>query len=183
MQIWDYALGTSLVIERADKAVIIDTTMGRGSLYHYIRDQVLRNKDVPLEVFLTHQHEDHTLGLVSFVGASQLKKVYVHEEDSAPIGKLLGPDVSKLTLVKDGDLIPLGSGNVQVISVPGHTLGSIVMKYGHYLFSGDSIGTGYIGVGAFSVEQYITFLQHLLDVMGEGKYVIFAATLASSLLQ
>jgi predicted peptidase len=29
-QVWDYALGTSFVIERPDKAVIVDTTMGHG---------------------------------------------------------------------------------------------------------------------------------------------------------
>jgi glyoxylase-like metal-dependent hydrolase (beta-lactamase superfamily II)/predicted esterase len=173
-QVWDYALGTSWVVERADKAVIIDTTMGHGGLYQFIRDNVLKNKNIDLEVFLTHQHDDHIRGLASFIGAAQLKKVYVHKEDSAAVIRMLGPDGGKVSLVKDGDLIPLGGKNVEVIGVPGHTLGSIVMKYNNYLFSGDSIGTGYIGVGALSAEQYIGSLQHLLDRMGPGKYDIYA---------
>lgn len=173
-QVWDYALGTSWVIERQDKAVIIDTAMGHGSIYKYIRDKVLVNKDVPIEIFLTHQHQDHTLGLTSFIGASQVKNVYVHKEDSALVKSLLGPDAGKVKYVKDGDLIPLGGKNVEVIGVPGHTMGSIVMKYENYLFSGDSIGTGYIGVGAFSVQQYVGSVQHLLDKMGSGHYTIYA---------
>ena len=173
-QVWDYALGTSWIVERADKAVIIDTTMGHGGIYQFIHDNVLKNKDVPLEVFLTHQHDDHIRGLQSFVGAAQLKKVYVHKEDSAPVIKMLGPDGGKVSFVKDGDLIPLGGGNVEVIGVPGHTLGSIVMKYDHYLFPGDSIGTGYVGVGSISVEQYIGSVQHLLDRMGSLHYNIYA---------
>src|SRR5579871_209 len=87
-QVWDYALGTSWIVERSDKAVIIDTTMGHGGLYQFIHDNVLKNKDIPLEVFLTHQHDDHIRGLQSFIGAAQLKKVYVHKEDSAPVIKM-----------------------------------------------------------------------------------------------
>jgi glyoxylase-like metal-dependent hydrolase (beta-lactamase superfamily II)/poly(3-hydroxybutyrate) depolymerase len=173
-QVWDYALGTSWIIERPGKAVIVDTTMGHGGLYQYIRDNVLKDKNVDLEVFLTHQHDDHIRGLASFIGADQLKRVYVHKEDAAAVIKMLGPDGGKVKLVKDGDLIPLGDKNVEVIGVPGHTFGSIIMKYDRYLFSGDSIGTGYIGVGAGSVEQYIGALQHLLDRMGTLHYTIYA---------
>lgn len=178
-QVWDYALGTSIVIERADKAVIIDTTMGHiggdGGIYQYIRDHVLKNRNIDLEVFITHQHDDHIRGLASFVGAAQLKKVYVHSEDSGPVRNVLGPDAAKVTLVKDGDLIPLGGKNIEVIGVPGHTLGSIVMKYENNIFSGDSIGTGYVGVGALSIEEYIQSLQHLLDRMGTGHYNVYGA--------
>jgi predicted peptidase/glyoxylase-like metal-dependent hydrolase (beta-lactamase superfamily II) len=173
-QVWDYALGTSWIVERGDKAVIVDTTMGHGGLYEFIRDNVLKNKNADLEVFLTHQHDDHIRGLASFIGAAQLKKVYVHKEDSAAVIKMMGPDGGKVSLVKDGDMVPLGGKNVEVIGVPGHTAGSIVMKYENYLFPGDSIGTGYIGVGALSAEQYIGSLQHLLDRMGPEHYDIYA---------
>ena len=57
--------------------------------------------------------------------------------------------------------------------MPGHTLGSIVVKYENYIFSGDSIGTGYIGVGALTAEEYIQSVQHLLDSMGAGKYIVY----------
>ncbi len=172
-EVWDYALGTAFVIERPEKAIIIDTTMGHGSIYQFIKNNVLSNKNIDLEIFFSHQHNDHVLGLPSFAGAAQLKKVYVHALDAAPVKALLGADAGKLVLVKDGDQIPFGGKNAEVIAVPGHTLGSIVLKYENYLFAGDSIGTGYVGVGQILVEQYVQEVQHLLDKMGAGKYIVY----------
>jgi glyoxylase-like metal-dependent hydrolase (beta-lactamase superfamily II)/predicted esterase len=171
-RVWDYALGTAWVIERPEKAVIIDVTMGQDSIYQFIKDNILVNKDIDIEIIVTHQHNDHIRALSSFVGAAQLKSVYVHKEESLPVIRLLGPDAAKVKLVKDGDLIPLGGKNIEIIEVPGHSLGCIVMLYDNYMFSGDSIGTGYVGVGAISVEQYIQSVQHLLDRMGNNKYSI-----------
>jgi hypothetical protein len=42
------------------------------------------------------------------------------------------------------------------------------------LFPGDAIGTGYIGCGDLTVEEYIPSVQHLLDVMGNEQYTILA---------
>jgi glyoxylase-like metal-dependent hydrolase (beta-lactamase superfamily II)/predicted esterase len=173
-QVWDYALGTSWVVERGNNVMIVDTTMGHGGLYQYIRDHVLVNKSAEIEIFLSHQHDDHIRGLASFIGADQLKNVYAGKQDTGPIVAMLGPDGNKVHAVKDGDLFPLGDSDAEVISVPGHTAGSIVVKYKRYLFTGDSIGTGYIGVGALSAEQYLGSLQHLLDRMGPGHYSVYA---------
>ena len=177
VQVWDYALGTTLVIERADKAVLIDTTMGRigrdGGIYQYIRDHVLKNRNADIEVFITHQHNDHIIGLASFVGAPQVKKIYVHREDAPLVLKMMGPDASKVTFVKDGDRVPLGGKDIEVIGVRGHTFGAIVMKYENFLFSGDSIGTGYVGISVISLEEYVDSLKHLLERMGDGRYIVY----------
>jgi glyoxylase-like metal-dependent hydrolase (beta-lactamase superfamily II) len=179
VQVWDYALGTTMVIERADKAVLIDTTMGRigrdGGIFQYIRDHVLKNRNIDIEVFITHQHNDHIIGLASFVGAAQVKKIYVHREDSAPVIRLMGPDAAKVALVKDGDLIPFDGKNIEVIGVRGHTFGSLVMKFENFLFSGDSVGTGYVGISVISLEEYLDSLHHLQQRMGNGKYIVYGA--------
>lgn len=175
-EVWDWALGTSIVIERADKAAIFDTTMGRigenGGIYHYIRDNVLANKDIDLDVYITHDHGDHIRGLASFIGADQLKHVYVHEPDDRAVESILGADAGKIVRVRDGDRIPFGGSQFEIINVPGHTLGSIVIKFEDYLFSGDTIGTGYVGVSRISIEDYANSLRHLLEKMGDGHYQI-----------
>ncbi|MFN8091963.1 MAG: MBL fold metallo-hydrolase [Vicinamibacteria bacterium] len=61
-QVWDYYLGTVYVIERKDKALLVDTGMGSGSLLEFVRSHVLANADVPLEVAITHDHFDHISG-------------------------------------------------------------------------------------------------------------------------
>jgi glyoxylase-like metal-dependent hydrolase (beta-lactamase superfamily II)/pimeloyl-ACP methyl ester carboxylesterase len=173
-EIWDYSLGTAYVIERSDKAVIIDAAAGDGNIFQFIRDKVLINKNIDIDIIITHDHFDHIIGLASFVGAPQLKKVYVHKEDSDPVKMILGADAGKVNYVNDGDKIPLGYKNIEVISIPGHSWGSIVMWYENNLFTGDAIGSGdvWLGGSILSIEDYIQSVQHLLDKIGNNKLTI-----------
>jgi len=43
------------------------------------------------------------------------------------------------TGLHDGDRIDLGDGELEVIHTPGHTVGSICLRYGSVLFSGDHV--------------------------------------------
>lgn len=173
-RIWDHGLNTATLIERADKAILVDCTLGKGNLLDFIRANVLKNKDIDIEVFITHNDGDHINGLEHFLGAAQLKKVYVHKYDADLVKAKLGKDAGKVVIVKDGDKIALGGTQTETIWVPGHSRGHTVLKYGNYLFPGDAIGTGYIGCGDLTIEEYIQSVQHLLDVMGTGKYIIYA---------
>jgi glyoxylase-like metal-dependent hydrolase (beta-lactamase superfamily II)/poly(3-hydroxybutyrate) depolymerase len=170
-EVWDYSLGTAYVIERSDKAVIIDAGSGEGSIYQFIKDKVLVNKNIDIEIMITHNHFDHIVGLASFVGSPQIKKVYVHKEDSDPVKMILGADAGKLQFVSDGDKIPLGGKNIEVISVPAHSWGSVVFWSENNLFSGDAIGSGdvWLGFSIMSIEDYIQSVQHLLDKIGNNK--------------
>jgi len=173
-RIWDHGLNTAHLIELSDKAILVDCTLGKGNLLQFIRENVLKNKDIDIEVFVTHNDNDHIYGLNHFLGSSQLKKVYVHKYDAELVRKVLGKDANKVVLVKDGDPIPMGGKTGETIWVPGHSRGHTVLKYENYLFPGDAIGTGYIGCGDLTVEEYIPSVQHLLDVMGNEQYTILA---------
>lgn len=173
-RIWDHGLNTAHLIERQDKAILVDCTLGKGNLLEFIRNNVLKNKDIDIEVFITHNDGDHINGLEHFLGANQLKKVYVHKYDADLVKAKLGNDANKVVLVNDGDQISFGGEKAETIWVPGHSRGHTVMKYENYLFPGDAIGTGYIGCGDLTVEEYINSLQHLLDRMGDNKYTILA---------
>lgn len=168
-QVWDYYLGTAYVVERSDKALVIDAGMGSGSLYAFIRQGVLKSRDVPIEVAVTHDHFDHVSGLSSFVGAPQVRRVYVHGEDRAAVARILGEDAGKIQPVADGDAIPLGGSAVEVIHVPGHTFGSVAYRYEDSLYTGDAVGTGdaWLGFSPLSIEEYAGSLRHLLDRVGD----------------
>jgi glyoxylase-like metal-dependent hydrolase (beta-lactamase superfamily II)/predicted esterase len=170
-QVWDYSLGTVYVIERSDKAVIIDAGSGEGSIYQFIKDEVLVNKNIDIEIMITHNHFDHIVGLGSFVGSPQIKKVYVHKADSDPVKMILAVDAGKIQFVNDGDQIPLGGKDIEVIRVPGHSWGSIAFWYEDNLFTGDAIGSGdvWLGGSILSIEGYIQSVQHLLDKIGNKK--------------
>ena len=73
--------------------------------------------------------------------------------------------------MSDGDKITLGGKNIEVISVPAHSWGSVVFWYENNLFSGDAIGSGdaWLGFSSMSIEDYIQSVQHLLDKIGNNK--------------
>jgi glyoxylase-like metal-dependent hydrolase (beta-lactamase superfamily II)/predicted esterase len=168
-EVWDYSLGTAYVIERPGKAVIIDAAAGGSSIFQFIKDKVLANKDIDIDIMVTHNHFDHIAGLSSFVGADQIKTVYVHKEDSEAVKRLMGADAGKIKFITDGDKITFNGKDIEVIGVPGHTWGSVVFWYENNLFAGDAIGSGdaWLGSAIMSVEEYIQSVQHLVDKIGD----------------
>jgi len=174
-QIWDYSLGTVYVIEGSDRAVVVDAGMGGSSLFRFIKDEILENKNIDIDIFITHNHFDHLGGLPDFIGSAQVKNVYVHREDSDVVIRLMGPDAGKVSFVKDGDKIPFNGEDIEVISVPGHSWGSVAYWYQDKLFSGDAIGSGdaWLGGAILSVEDYIQSVQHLADIIGDNKITVY----------
>lgn len=163
----DYELGQIWVIENQDGATVIDTGMGAGDLFDYIVNNVLVNKDANIDVVLTHNHGDHIGCLDDFVGKDQVKNVYVAEGDKDAIIRKMGEDAGKVSIVKDGDKIDIGNGeNLEVVAVPGHTAGSIVLFYGDEdVFTGDAVGSGdlWMQIGMCSIQTYTKSLQHFID--------------------
>lgn len=125
------------VIEGKDSALIVDTGYGSGNLKEYL--QTLTK--LPLIIVNTHGHRDHT------GGDRQFLKVYLHPDDFYMVNARYDKeeDKSRLALptfvpVKEGHIFDLGGRKLEVIEVPGHTHGSIVLldKENKLLFSGDN---------------------------------------------
>ena len=98
-------------------------------------------------VVTTHQHWDHHRALADVVGATGAE-VVAGEPDADAITEQTGVDVTRR--VTDGDRVAVGSCELEVIRVTGHTPGSICLLYrdpdGHpHLFTGDSLFPGGVG--------------------------------------
>jgi glyoxylase-like metal-dependent hydrolase (beta-lactamase superfamily II) len=112
-------------------AVLIDAADEPERILELIDDNRLA------KVITTHQHPDHWQALskvVSTTGADS----FAHPADAAGI-----PVVT--ATVEDGDTIAVGSCNLDVIHIVGHTPGSIALFYrdaGGHLFTGDSLFPG-----------------------------------------
>jgi len=98
-------------------------------------------------VLLTHGHSDHTGGIAKFEKAQVMalaEEVDVVEGRSTGGGPILRLRSAKPTgirlsrILHDGEVVQLGSIQVRVFAVPGHTPGSAAYAIGGNLFLGDS---------------------------------------------
>lgn len=163
--VWDYELGKIYVInpDKTKNAVLIDTAMGgygAADLYGFLVDQGLVDESQTIDVVLTHNHGDHTMGLPSLAASGKLGELYIHELDAPSVVKADYIDLNKVSYIKEGDTIPTGGYDLEVYEVPGHTQGSVVFFYAdRYIFTGDAIGSGDVWMTATSVEEYLPYIQ------------------------
>ena len=116
------------------EAVLIDAANEPERLLELIGDNRLSI------VVTTHQHPDHWQGLERVVDATGAESV-AHPDDAGGI-----PVVT--STVEDGDSVRVGTCSLEVISIKGHTPGSIALLYrgdGGHLFTGDSLFPGGVG--------------------------------------
>ncbi|MCS7180426.1 MAG: MBL fold metallo-hydrolase [bacterium] len=104
----------------------------------------------PFMIINTHGHFDH-------IGANHLFNlpVYIHKNDfeflknpEKNLSSLFDiPYVckNKVFIVEEKDVIKIGEINLEVIHTPGHTPGSICLKFDNILFTGDTIFADGIG--------------------------------------
>lgn len=166
-----------------ERCLLIDTGWGVGDLPALVASL----SPLPLTVVNTHGHPDHVLG------NGQFDRVYVHAADETATRKLppdgmrrwvvdnalpkplpadfqfdawavTGPDA--LETIQGGHVFDLGGRTLEVISVPGHTPGSICLldRQARVLFSGDSVLPGAIWLHleeSLSLSRFHENLQRL----------------------
>ena len=98
-------------------------------------------------VVTTHQHWDHHRALAAVVAATGAE-VVAGAADAEAITAQTGVAVTRR--VGDGDTVAVGTCSLEVVSVAGHTPGSIALVYDDpdgrpHLFTGDSLFPGGVG--------------------------------------
>ncbi|MGN1343823.1 MAG: MBL fold metallo-hydrolase [Traorella sp.] len=146
------------LVKGKQKCLVIDNGMGIGSLKNYIEKNNL-NDGLELVMVNTHGHPDHAGGNIEFdtcyinkldidvynemvtkeFRANDIKNIF-KEKGDVFIENLLDFSLN-LTFIEEGFIFELGDRNVQVINVPGHTKGSIVLYDINYqnLIVGDAL--------------------------------------------
>jgi len=102
----------------------------------------------------THGHHDH-IGAVSDIILNYKIPFYIHELEEPIItdpeknfSSFFGENELSLktyNLIKDTDYNYFADFGIEIINAPGHTPGSIMLKAGNYLFTGDLLFKGAIG--------------------------------------
>ncbi|MCR1782956.1 MBL fold metallo-hydrolase [Nocardioides carbamazepini] len=134
--------------------VLIDAAAAPETLLPLIGDAGLT------AVVTTHQHWDHHRALADVVRATGAA-VVAGEPDADAITEQTGVPVDRR--VGDGDTVPVGSCELEVIRITGHTPGSICLLYrdpeGHpHLFTGDSLFPGGVGNTFGDADAFATLV-------------------------
>jgi glyoxylase-like metal-dependent hydrolase (beta-lactamase superfamily II) len=155
-----YILGTDLYDNDSRRdAIVIDPGCIEEPMLKFIEEHEYELRGV----LITHDHSNHVHGLRT------LKRIY----DIDIYARNPVVQDHKTCLVKDGDTFNLGSINVEVIAVPGHSSDSAVYKIGHTLFTGDCLSAGLVGSTSNSYGSMIQMNALLGKVLSmPGDYVI-----------
>ena len=148
------------VIDPGDEAEAIQEVVeGTGARVEYI--------------LLTHGHYDHTTGVPDLKKRFPDAQVYIHQADANGAGSTLYPlagQVAGLKHYKEGDTLPLGSLTIQVMETPGHSPGSVTLRVGDVLFTGDTLFCGSCGrtdLRGGSYAQIMASLKRLGELEGD----------------
>lgn len=184
------------LVEGADRALLIDALTGVGSLKAFVRELT----DLPVQVVNTHGHVDHCGANFEygqcFIHPADVGLMYEHSDPERRLGfaksgamfgelpvdprpdDVVPPCPVKTFPVYDGDVFDLGGTVLEVIAVPGHSRGTIVLldRARRVVYSGDAcnVNTLLFLEGSTTIEEYKESLLHFksfqpdFDVMYGG---------------
>ncbi len=121
--------GYIVVCPHTRESVLVDAPAEAGTILKQLKNTT------PKYILMTHDHMDH-VGALREVKADLKVPLAAHPLDAG--GLPLTPDI----MLTDGDSIAFGRIKLEVIHTPGHTPGSLCLRTGQYLISGDTIFPG-----------------------------------------
>ena len=138
-----------IVVWNDQECVIVDPGQDAADILAFIRERALS----PRALLLTHGHFDHIGGIPGLLAAYPGIPVYVHPSDAPMFGHPMNqcpPDYPGIprpaNLLDIHDAANAFPGLVfQVLDTPGHTPGSVCLKFGELLLSGDTLFAGSCG--------------------------------------
>lgn len=161
--------------EGSERALVIDP----GDEGEKILKELSENGKQPAAVLLTHGHFDHTGGLNAFSGAP----IYIHPADDVMLmdsvwsaGSAFGDEAPRppaTDYVQEGQKLRLADLDIEVMHLPGHTLGSVAYRIGDALFTGDTLfcrGYGRTDLPGGSMDDLVRSIRRLLKL--EKNYII-----------
>jgi glyoxylase-like metal-dependent hydrolase (beta-lactamase superfamily II) len=136
-----------------DEVVLIDAAAEPDRLLELIGDRSLTS------IVTTHQHWDHHRALAAVKAAHPDAIVVAGAPDADAIEEQTGVTVDRR--VGDGDKVAVGTCDLEVIPIAGHTPGSIALLLDDrntspdpHLFTGDSLFPGGVGATRGNAEAF-----------------------------
>ena len=169
MQLTVGVVGTNCYIvydEATREAAVIDPGDNAKSILHAVAEEKLTVR----YVLLTHAHFDHTGALRALHEALPAVPIYVHPADTDETRNMSHGNLIYTDTYEEGDTVRAGALEFTVLETPGHTPGSVTLRCGGALFTGDTLFAGSCGRTDFdggSAEQMRASLRRLGQLPGD----------------
>lgn len=150
-------VGTNCYI-LADEAAKLCAVIDPADSGEQIAAAIRQEGWTPTDIWLTHSHFDHILGIPGLRKVWPELPIYCHPLDMADHGatvRMFGVDVptvwsfGNLEPYEEGDVMEIGAVRAQVLHTPGHTPGSVCLAVAtdqdRVLFTGDTLFAGSMG--------------------------------------
>ncbi len=164
------------------ECAVIDPGDESNTILDYLESNHLKCR----VILLTHGHFDH-IGAVLPVSEETGAPVYVHEKDDAR-NSLDNRFAFHLPengfYYKEGDTVQVGSLRFEVLETPGHTPGSVTLRCGDALFTGDTLFKGSCGRTDLPGGDMVQELDSLKKLCAlEGDYEVYPGHMDASTLE
>ena len=134
-----------LVADEDRNAAVIDPAAAPERILQTARENGLNIQTI----LLTHGHFDHVGGIRGLVQALRCP-VWMHESELTLPEYLTDGKLYYTDGYDEGDTVTVGKLTFTVLHTPGHTPGSVCLRCGDALFSGDTLFAGSYGRTDFS---------------------------------
>ena len=134
----------SYILHDNDHVLFIDPGRFAQELCRHVSD-----RETVDAILLTHGHEDHTQAVDDLYEQYHCP-VYLHEGDFGMVDPKMGktsfavPLYCPLQPLAEGE-VTIGAFPLTVYHTPGHSRGSVLIRYRNRLFTGDTLFAGSIG--------------------------------------
>ena len=143
-----------------DEVVLVDAAAEADRLLELIGDRSLTS------VVTTHRHWDHHRALAAVVAAHPEAAVVAGAPDADAVTEATGVQVDRR--VGDGDKVAVGTCDLAVIAIAGHTPGSIALLIDDpvvdgtpHLLTGDSLFPGGVGSTFGDATAFATLIEQV----------------------
>ncbi|HYW96403.1 MAG TPA: MBL fold metallo-hydrolase [Bacteroidales bacterium] len=151
-----FQVNTYLLSDDSGECIIVDAACATDEETGRLTDYIKEHKLTPVMLVNTHAHVDHLPGVTRLREAFKIPFL-MHKDDTFLLnraveqGQIFGFEMVQPgdpdRYIEEGDTITFGATILEILHVPGHSPGSVVLKNTHqqFLVTGDVLFAGSIG--------------------------------------
>jgi hydroxyacylglutathione hydrolase len=188
IQIFIYKLGpldtSTYLFEDSGSACVIDPANSNKEEDRELIDQIKKLGELKY-IINTHGHFDHIIGNRIMKNEFKNAKIVIHPLDkeklSDPVkngsnffGESVISPACDMT-IDEGNEIKIGKVKLKVIHTPGHTKGSISLKGSGFVFTGDTLFAGTVGIAkeySNAFEEMIVSIKEKLLILPDTTIIL-----------